>query len=68
MSVNAKQSLSGKVSPKGNVQGTVAHGTPVVSDERIAAAVEEYMTNNPTPYPIATIENNILKVTYGGAI
>lgn len=63
MSVNAKQSLSGKVSPRGSVQGTVAHGMPVVSDERIADAVEEYMANNPAPYPTATIESNILKVT-----
>ena len=63
MSGNAKPSLSGTVSPRGSVQGTVALGTPVVSDERIADAVEEYMMNNPTPYPTATIENNILKVT-----
>lgn len=63
MSVNAKQSLNGTVVPKGSVQGTVNHGTPVVSDERIAAAVDEYMTNNPIPYPTATIENNVLKVT-----
>ena len=63
MSVNAKQTLSGKVTPKGSVQGNVAHGDPVVSDERIADAVKEYMANNPGPYPSATIENNILKVT-----
>ena len=63
MSVNTKQPLSGQASSRGNVQGTVAPGNPVVSDERIAAAVEEYMANNPTPYPTATIENNILKVT-----
>ena len=63
MSGNAKPLLSGTVSPRGNIQGTINHGTPVVSDERIANAVEEYMANNPTPYPTATIENNILKVT-----
>lgn len=65
MSVNAKQPLSGKVSFGGSVQGNVSQGTSVVSDERIAAAVEAYMTNNPVPYPYATVENNILKVTFG---
>lgn len=63
MSANTKPSLSGQVSSRGNVQGTVAPGNPVVSDERIAEAVDAYMANNPIPYPSATIENNILKVT-----